>query len=96
MIRYWAIFHAAMQNMCGVVMLVTFPTSLKISIIPYPFVYNHWFLFFNMGFWVSFKLKNPSKKGDFLTKKLGFIQEKNPNTGLLKRGSRYGSLLFSA
>ena len=52
--------------------------------IPYPFVYNHRFLFFNKGFWVRFIQKIPQKV-DFLTKKWGFYSRKTPKTGILKK-----------
>ena len=52
--------------------------------IPYPLEYNHGVLFFNMGFWVRFNSKNPSKSGLF-DQKMGFYSRKTPKTGLLKK-----------
>ena len=60
----------------------TFLFTICNNKLPYPFVYNHVALFFNIGFWeVQFKksLKKGtfcSKNGDFLLKKWGSIQEK--------------------
>ena len=59
--------------------------------VPYPFVYNHGALFFNIGFWVRFNSKNPSKRGLFAQKR-GFNSRKNPKTGLLKRLRLYSKV----
>ena len=51
----------------------------QVTYIPYPFVYkyNHGAQFFNIGFWVRFNSKNPSKRGLFAPKK-GVQFKKNP------------------
>ena len=61
---------------------------IVIFYIPYPFVYNHEVLFFNIGFWVMFNSKNPSKSGLF-DQKMGFYSRKTQKTGFLKKVRLY-------
>ena len=61
---------------------------IVIFYIPYPFVYNHEVLFFNIGFWVMFNSKNPSKSGLF-DQKMGFNSRKTQKTGFLKKVRLY-------
>ena len=53
--------------------------------IPYPFVYNHRVLFFNIGFWVRFNSKNPSK-GGLSDQKNGVLFKKNPKSRTFENG----------
>ena len=70
--------------------------SVKRAKLLYPLEYNHGVLFFNMGFWVRFNSKNPSKSGLF-EKKVGVYLRKNPKTGLFTLpGAQFKSGLQSS